>query len=360
MPDVSIVGAGPAGSTAALCLARAGWSVTLIEQHPFPRNKVCGECLSSLGMKVLQRLGLADQVIHAGAVPLRRTFLHTTEEESLELALPQTMWGISRLKLDHLLLHAAIKAGATTLQPARCESLHPGKNPAIEIRHLPSNQLQTLHASWIILADGKAALLPQRPPATTDLGIKAHFRNCRGPNDAVELFGLRGSYVGLAPIENNTWNFACAIPIKRVAEHQGNLESLFASLLNENKTLAHRMTGAKRTSNWLTAPLPRFKVQKNWPEKILPLGNAAAAIEPIGGEGIGLAMRSAELATHMLIRSQSPKELSQEYRRLWRTRIPLCRLGAILLSSPTLSSLALPAMNDPTIGAVAMKLLEKD
>ena len=61
MPDVVIIGAGPAGSIAAIILARAGIDVVLIEQHRFPRDKVCGECLSALGIDVLRRLRLSRQ-----------------------------------------------------------------------------------------------------------------------------------------------------------------------------------------------------------------------------------------------------------------------------------------------------------
>ena len=47
MPDMTIIGAGPAGSVAAIALARLNWRVTLVEQHDFPRDKVCGECVSA-------------------------------------------------------------------------------------------------------------------------------------------------------------------------------------------------------------------------------------------------------------------------------------------------------------------------
>src|SRR5882724_12300454 len=73
--SVTIIGAGPAGSAAALMLARRGWSVTLIEQHRFPRDKVCGECLSALGIEVATRLGFATALKNLGAVELTRTIL---------------------------------------------------------------------------------------------------------------------------------------------------------------------------------------------------------------------------------------------------------------------------------------------
>src|SRR5436190_9184583 len=94
--DATVIGAGPAGSAAALLLARQGWDVTLIEQHRFPRDKVCGECLSALGVDVLRRAGLAGRVRAGGAALLRRTLLHASQGQSAEIDLPRAMWGISR------------------------------------------------------------------------------------------------------------------------------------------------------------------------------------------------------------------------------------------------------------------------
>src|SRR3989442_5410600 len=105
--DVTILGAGPAGSIAAILLARGGINVTLAEQHRFPRDKVCGECLSALGISVLCRSGLAGIVLSAGAVDLTHVAMHPRDGDSLVLELPEIMWGISRCALDSLLIDAA-------------------------------------------------------------------------------------------------------------------------------------------------------------------------------------------------------------------------------------------------------------
>src|SRR5687768_7865769 len=106
MRDVLIIGGGPAGSTAAIVLARRGWDVTLVEQHRFPRDKVCGECLSALGWEVLGRLGLRDR-FRAEVVPLSRSSIYPRRGRPLHLSLPRPMWGISRIRLDGSLLDAA-------------------------------------------------------------------------------------------------------------------------------------------------------------------------------------------------------------------------------------------------------------
>src|SRR3954447_13079786 len=129
MLDAVVIGAGPAGSLAALLLARGGWDVTLIEQHPFPRDKVCGECLSALGLDVLRRAGLLDTFRNETPTTLTQASLHAATGESATLPLPSEMWGLSRACLDLRLLDAARAAGALVLQPARCERLIPGTPP---------------------------------------------------------------------------------------------------------------------------------------------------------------------------------------------------------------------------------------
>src|SRR5436305_10621130 len=76
MRDAIVIGAGPAGGTAALLLARAGWNVTIVEQHRFPRDKVCGESLGAMGVEVLDRLGLLEPLLQRGATRIRKANIY--------------------------------------------------------------------------------------------------------------------------------------------------------------------------------------------------------------------------------------------------------------------------------------------
>jgi 2-polyprenyl-6-methoxyphenol hydroxylase-like FAD-dependent oxidoreductase len=361
MPSAVIIGGGPAGSTAAILLARSGWAITLVEQHRFPRDKVCGECLSALGAEVLGRLGLFDDARALGAVRLGRTLLHAPDGTCVDAKLPRPMWGVSRIALDGLMLDAAANAGARLRQPARCESIKLGERPCVRVRDLVTNAVESLDADYVLLADGKSALLDGSPPPPSgDLGIKAHFHNVDGPRDAVELFGLTGCYGGLAPIEGGRWNAAFSVPASRVRRHGGNLSRLFAELLTENSTLRHRLANAHQLRDWLASPLPRFPVRARWPQRVIPLGNAAAAIEPIGGEGMGLAMRSAEIAAARVSGSFTADVVRGHYRRLWRSRSVGCRAGALAAGSPRLATASARALRLlPSALGPVMKLIGK-
>ena len=345
MQDVCIIGAGPAGSVAAIVLARGGWDVTLVEQQRFPRDKVCGECISCLGIELLHRLGLASAVLPLRPALLRESVLVSVSGEQTEFALPRSMWGVSRRNLDHVLLERARQVGAKVLQPARVEALH---DDQLTLRDLLTNRLDTLRPRHVFLADGKGALGGNRPPPTGDFGVKAHFIDVEDVADAITLFGLNGHYIGLAPIEEARWNVAMSVPSARLNAFRGRLDELFEHLKQENLGLARRFRRATRVSDWLVAPLPRFAVQRRWPANVIPIGNAAAALEPIGGEGIGLAMRSAELAATALLEGRPSESLQRSFNRLWRTRRGACRLIAKALGRPAVaeSMIALTRANE--------------
>jgi len=338
--DVAVIGAGPAGCLAAIELARQGLEVVLIEQQRFPRDKVCGEMLSDLGRQVLGRAEVWGLIHSAGAVEISRASIFAPDGSGANLLLPRPMWGISRWTMDALLLDQAKHAGVRVLQPARCEQVRAGRPVKLRIRELQNNRQQSLEAKFALVADGKGAAGLDRPAATGDLGIKAHFESVDGPADTVELFGVRGHYIGLGAVEDRRWNLAMSVPAWRVRELSGDVDILLKQCLEENPVLHRRLKPARRVSDWKVSPLPRFAVQPHWPEGVIPMGNAAAALEPIGGEGMGLALRSAELATAAVKRclqhsgAFDPAQLRREYQNLWMFRRTACRAAGMVVSRP--------------------------
>ena len=353
MPEslrVIVVGGGPAGSLAALLLARGGARVELIEQSRFPRDKVCGECLSALGISVLQRSGLADRLLGLGPVRLVRTLFHPIDGPTVPVPLPLPMWGLTRAALDTDLLAAAADAGVVTRQPARCERVATGPLPTVTWRDLTTNQSTTSEADLVVVADGKGAFPTAPPRPTGDIGIKCHLVGVNGPRDAIEVFAGPGCYGGLAPVERNRWNAAFAVPAVWLREVGGDPQLAFDRVVERNETLARRMRGAHRPAKWLAAPLPRFAVAAHFPMGVVPVGNAAAALEPIGGEGMGLALRSAELAAESILSGRLGEpvrdRLPNRFANLWSVRRLVCRSVARAVSHPEVTDLVGPLLSD--------------
>jgi flavin-dependent dehydrogenase len=271
------------------------------------------------------------------------------------------MWGISRAVLDSVLLETARQAGVTVHQPARAEVTDPGK---VFLRDLESNAIRKIECRQIIMSDGKARLGVYRPALISDLGVQAHFEAVDDEADCISLFSLPGHYCGLAPIESGAWNVAMSVPADRVRRRK--LDELWERAVSENAGLKRRMGRARQVTPWLAAPLPRFSVRSRWSQGIIPIGNAAAALEPIGGEGMGLAMRSAEIAAEAIDaalrekRAVDVKHLQSQFRKLWRWRSIVCRAGGIVASHPRLARWAISILSlDERLGPALVGLTGK-
>src|SRR5687768_10244086 len=116
--DVAIVGAGPAGSSAAIRLAESGRNVLLIDKARFPRHKLCGEFVSPECLDHLKDLGVMPQVTSNLLQPINKTIFYSSGGKSFSVA---SRWlaenksdsiGLSRLSLDQILLDRAVESGA--------------------------------------------------------------------------------------------------------------------------------------------------------------------------------------------------------------------------------------------------------
>ena len=172
------------------------------------------------------------------------------------------------------------------------------------------------------------------------------------------LYATAASYGGLAPIEDGKWNAAFAVPAALLKDHAGDIAASFAALRQSNRRLDRALASAEQIAPWLAAPLPRFAVRDTWPPNVIPLGNAAAAIEPVGGEGMGLALRSAELAVEAIVSNQRDL-LASQYSEIWQRRRTFCDLGGKLLSSGFADAAVQVAAAVPLLGAMSLKLIGK-
>jgi len=304
---------------------------------------------------VLERTGLNELVKRAGAVKITSGIVWGASGKCAEIELPGAMWGISRAVFDAVLLEAAREAGVELWQPGRVEGHGQDARGTnwMRVRYLENNSVQTIESDVVIAADGKGTMVGARPGESGDFGIKAHYELRDGARDVAQLFGVRGCYGGVAPIEGGLFNVACSVPRERI-ERCRDLEQVFAEMVGENRGLAEVMRGGRRVSQWMAAPLPRFGVRRDWPGGVILIGNAAAALEPIGGEGMGLALRSAEMAAEAIAVNSDlelvQRTLQKQFRELWRWRRIVWRAVAMMVSRPILCELAVDVMNVTNVG----------
>jgi 2-polyprenyl-6-methoxyphenol hydroxylase-like FAD-dependent oxidoreductase len=361
--DAVIVGAGPAGSTAAILLARAGWSVVLVEKQQFPRRKVCGDCIAASNFGLFDALGLGDRFAALAGPVLRRVALWhgpTSLVADLPPATdPHHPWGraLGREALDVMLLDQARASGARVMQPCVALSLSgPAGDPCLQVRDIESGEQQLVRAPVVILAQGTGLHRLADPGAARRvrrgsdlLAFKANFRGVRLADGLLPVLGFAGGYGGLVVADQGVTTLACCIradrldALRRASPGQSAGEVVEAMLKRDCAAVAQALQAARRDGAWLASgPLaPGWHGRRGAVH--FCIGNATGEAHPIIGEGMSMAMQSAWLLCNHLLRVDRPTgrgampaaagrwqaDVQRRYQADWRRHfLPRLRLAA--------------------------------
>ena len=321
--DAIVIGGGPAGATAAILLAEAGWRVAVVEKARFPRRKVCGEYISATTWPLLQRLGVADALLQRAGPAVHRVGVYAGADLlSARLIGPDTAnsqsfsgCALGREHLDALLLQRASESGAEVCQPctlaewaARDDGYHCSivDSGAQQQRELQSQLVIAAHGSW---ESGVMPTQPQRrPPRATDLfGFKANFRGGALPADLMPLLAFPGGYGGMVHSDDGRVSLSCCIrrdQLERCRQRSPQLKAgaaVLAHIAQSCRGVELALSAATLDGAWLSAGPLRTGVRGFGQDGIFTVGNAAAEAHPIVAEGISMAIQSATLLCGLLL-----------------------------------------------------------
>ena len=310
--DVLIVGAGPAGSAAALTLARAGLDVLLIDQHTFPRDKVCGDGLIPDAHQALRELGVLDEVMQV-AQPVHH--VRCVGPRGGQLDVPGEMAVLPRRLLDDIVCRAAVAAGARMHAPVRFQAPLERDGRVIGARVQHGDTQRELHASWVLLASGAvpqallAAGMAERQ-APSGVGLRGHIRH-PGLSDRVQGLeivwhrALSPGYGWIFPCGDGVFNIGVGLTDGvdgQRAKGKLNLRQIYQRF-TEVHPLAHELvTHGTPLGELKGAPL-RFSLEGARFSRpgLLVCGEAAGSTYSFTGEGIGKALQTGILAARTLI-----------------------------------------------------------
>lgn len=289
--DPLILGAGPAGCAAAIALARIGANPLLIDRNAEIGDPLCGGFLSWQTIAQLRDLGVDCAALGAHEVRKLRLFVGA---KSVSTALPQAAYGLSRHALDKALHEAAVAAGARFAHDT-IRKLEPGCAHGRE---------RAWRSDSIFLASGKEDVRGEARPrhaADPALGLRIRLaptsERSASLAGTIELHLFEGGYAGMVLQEGGSANVCLAIRKSALARANGDPATLLATLAGRHPHFAARLG-----DDWQSArtdsigAVPYGWIARDTQPGLFRLGDQAAVIPSLAGEGIGIALASAEMA----------------------------------------------------------------
>jgi geranylgeranyl reductase family protein len=351
MLDVAIVGGGPAGSSAALMLARAGLETLVIERSQFPRTKACGEYLNAGAVALLCELGM-ERVLAPLAARLDGIRLSGNGVRT-ELRFSRPGWALPRAQLDDMLLQTALSAGAQLLQ-ARVEDVSQEESCAVLTVRESGGELRQVRARMVIGADGAHSIVAKKCGLTLDargiqrFALGGHYSGFTDLEPFVEMFVEGSGYFAVNPFDAARANVMVIVPEKDLAARKNDVDRFVrqrAERLSGNpERFAMMHLDGKRIA---VGPLA-FATRGLVAGRVVLAGDAAGFIDPFTGQGVFLALRAgvaaAQSVAGALKAPSAASGLLERYEstltRDVRLRQRLARIVRAFVRSPLLSKRA--------------------
>jgi len=325
--DVVVIGGGPAGSVTARTIAAAGYSVAVIEKQQFPRETVCGEFLSSEGIRVIDGLGLDRQFRALGPNPLRNFTLLAGTGDAVRVPLGFDACGVKRDDFDALLLAAAGAIGVSVVQPAEVTSVERFRH-SYRVTCRGGRTNVSFDCRWVIGAYGRSAALDRTvrrgtPGGRTGfVGTRFHipeglFGGLR-EDELVMALGPR-MYCGIARVSDGNVTL-CTLERRRHGDPPSR--ERLAEFLRSSPGLA-AITHPRLPDRIRTLPIVRtanfdFGPRAPVTGGVLMVGDAAGMIAPLAGDGISIAMQQGQLLGRLFAERHPDPDNLQEFADSYR------------------------------------------
>ncbi len=338
--DVAVVGAGPAGSAAAIRCHKNGLTVALIDKAVFPRDKVCGDGIPLKTFKLLEELGFEEQEMFENGYKISRLKVygpgnHVTTYGGLTPDASTKSGCIPRKLFDDALYRRAASAASYNLTGYKVVRVENAADNQTLYVTTKNGEEKKIKAAAVIAADGANSFMARflkllkRDQAHHFDGLRCYFKG-KPFDSVVHLFYDKNTlpgYVWVFPVARDTANVGIMINKKYKKSGGENIRQVFEKVLKENPHLRKVLEGARQQDTVKGAPLPLGTLPgSRVADGVILVGDAAAFINPVTGGGIYFAILSAMKASDILsdlIKSGETvsKENLQSYEKWWRHTI---------------------------------------
>ena len=321
--ETIVVGGGPAGSAFAIALAEAGHDVLLLDKASFPRHKACSEYVNPAGARLLDDLGVMDEAVRAGAHRMDAMRVHAPGGRhfvaNFARAEPgQAALGLSRYRLDHLLIERARAAGVMIRERAHVRHLLRDDGRVVGVEATIDGTRELIRASLVVGADGHNSVvsrelgLDRSPRWPRKTGLVAHYRGVSDLDRFGEMHVADHIYAGLAPLEDGLTNVAVVANAQAVSSRPGSIDAFFSGALRSIPGVERKLEGAERVGGIRGVGDMARRARQTTGDGFLLVGDAASFLDPFTGEGIYEALRGASLAAPVAAAALRSGDVSRE------------------------------------------------
>jgi flavin-dependent dehydrogenase len=297
--DVVIIGGGLAGLSAAIHLRKHDFQVLLVEKNEYPKHKVCGEYISNEVLPYLNYLSV--DVFALGAKNITKFELSSSENKLVTSDLSLGGFGISRYALDEALFLKAKSIGVNVMQDAVVDVQFSDDKFIVTTK---SNAALT--SKIVIGAYGKRTSLDVKlgrnfiKKKSPYLAVKTHVKG-DFPEDVVALHNFEGGYCGVSKIEDDSINL-CYITDFKVFKKFKDIEEFQQQVVFKNDFLKSIFESTKPVFDApLTISQISFETKSPIENHMIMCGDSAGMIHPLCGNGMSMAIRSAQIASDLII-----------------------------------------------------------
>jgi len=326
MYDVVVIGAGPAGSTAAKCLAENNINVLLLDKSEFPRDKPCG---GGLPTRVLKRFPYIEPLIDS--ISFGSSTYSSSHRYKFDLIREKPLLlNVIRKEFDYGLVNLALKAGATFLAGKTVVDVSIQQNNA----SVKLDDGQSIETQMIIGCDGTRSIVAEKTNLSkqmqalcialvqeqpmTPKQLDTYYTKKRLVHLFIKAQGIAGYAwvfpkkhcvnIGIGEFQSALSESKSNVPLKDTYEK-------FIAVLKEKKLLPETFV----VENLKGATLPIFPLRNTYRDRLVLCGDAAGFINPITGEGIYYAMVSGQIASEVIVDGLKQNDLSKEFLSHYQT-----------------------------------------